>query len=229
MDKKIAVVEDEKDIRDSLKVVLGREDYAVSAYEDGTEALLGFKKDVPDLVILDWMMPGISGIDLLKIIRNDSRFAKCGVVMLTAKSSELNIVDALNVGADDYIVKPYRKEELLARIKAVLRRYGPVKEEKNELLKLGTVWVNKATFQAGDGDGKFELSPMEFRMLSLFVSNPGRLFTRGQILRQFWQDSDSVEERAVDIHIARLREKMGKAGKLIETIRGLGYRVRESS
>jgi two-component system, OmpR family, phosphate regulon response regulator PhoB len=229
MNRKIAVVEDEKDIRDSLKLILSREDYGVTVYADGTEALIGFKENVPALALLDWMLPGLSGIDLLKILRNDSRFKKCGIIMLTAKSSELNIVDALNLGADDYVVKPYKKEELIARIKAVLRRYVSSDDKKEELLRLNNIWVNRASYQAGDADSRFDLTPMEFRMLSMFVSSPGRLFTRSQIMHQFWQDSDSVDERAVDIHIARLRDKMGKNGKLIETIRGLGYRVRESS
>jgi len=227
MGRKIAIVEDEKDIRESLEILLKREDYEAVSYPDGTEALIGFKQSVPDLVLLDWMMPGLSGIDLLKVLRNDSRFRKCGIIMVTAKSSEISVVDALNVGADDYVVKPYRKEELLARMKAVIRRYCPPDEKKDDTLRLGEVWVNKLSFQAGDGETKFDLTPMEFRLLSLFVSNPGRLFTRSHIIRQFWQDDSEVEERAVDIHIARLRDKMKKSGRLIETVRGLGYRVRE--
>lgn len=225
--EKIAIVEDEDDIRESLKIILEKEDYKVEAYEDGTEALVGFKKEVPDLIILDWMLPKLSGIDILKVIRNDKNFSKCGVIMLTAKSLELNIIEALNLGADDYVVKPYRREELLARIRAVLRRYKSTDKVEEKILKYGELWFNRVSYQAGDGKGVFDLTPMEFKILSTFISNPGKLFTRKQLISEFWKGDKEVDERAVDVHIARLRDKMGESGKFIETVRGLGYRLRE--
>ncbi|MFB3851442.1 MAG: response regulator [Acidobacteriota bacterium] len=229
MQERIAIVEDEDDIRESLQILLEREDYIVSAYEDGTEALVGFKTEIPDIILLDWMLPKLSGIDILKILRNDQKFSKTGIIMVTAKSLEINIVDALNLGADDYIVKPFKKEELIARIKAVMRRYkisqGDSVEEK--VVRFGEVWVNLLSYQAGDADGAFDLTPMEFKILSHFILNAGKLFTRNQIISQFWDSGEEVDERAVDVHIARLREKMKKSGKIIETVRGLGYRLRE--
>lgn len=230
MEEKIAIVEDEDDIRESLKLLLEREGYNVTDYEDGTEALVGFKNEIPDLILLDWMLPRLSGIDILKIVRNDQKFSKTGIIMVTAKSLEINIVDALNLGGDDYIVKPFKKEELLARIKAVLRRYKTSQSESvsEKIVRFQEVWVNLLSYQAGDANGPFDLTPKEFKILSHFILNAGKLFTRTQIISQFWDSNEDVEERAVDVHIARLREKMGKSGKIIETVRGLGYRLRET-
>ncbi len=230
MEEKIAIVEDEDDIRESLKLLLEREGYNVTDYEDGTEALVGFKNEIPDLILLDWMLPRLSGIDILKIVRNDQKFSKTGIIMVTAKSLEINIVDALNLGGDDYIVKPFKKEELLARIKAVLRRYKTSQSESvsEKIVRFQEVWVNLLSYQAGDANGPFDLTPKEFKILSHFILNAGKLFTRTQIIAQFWDSNEDVEERAVDVHIARLREKMGKSGKIIETVRGLGYRLRET-
>lgn len=230
MEEKIAIVEDEDDIRESLKLLLEREGYNVTDYEDGTEALVGFKNEIPDLILLDWMLPRLSGIDILKIVRNDQKFSKTGIIMVTAKSLEINIVDALNLGGDDYIVKPFKKEELLARIKAVLRRYKTSQSESvsEKIVRFQEVWVNLLSYQAGDANGPFDLTPKEFKILSHFILNAGKLFTRTQIIAQFWDLKEDVEERAVDVHIARLREKMGKSGKIIETVRGLGYRLRET-
>lgn len=230
MREKIAIIEDEDDIRESLKLLLEREDYNVASYGDGTEALVGFKNGIPDMILLDWMLPKLSGIDILKIVRNDKNFSKTGIVMVTAKSFEINIVDALNLGADDYIVKPFKKEELIARIRAVLRRYKGSENESiaNKIIKYEEVWINLGSYQAGDSNGPFDLTPKEFKILSHFILNAGKLFTRSQIISQFWDTKEDVEERAVDVHIARLRDKMGKSGKIIETVRGLGYRLRET-
>ncbi|MCX7831197.1 MAG: response regulator transcription factor, partial [Acidobacteria bacterium] len=199
MQEKIAIVEDEDDIRESLQVLLEREDYVVFAYEDGTEALVGFKKEIPDIILLDWMLPKLSGIDILKIVRNDEKFSQTGIVMVTAKSLEINIVDALNLGADDYIVKPFKKEELLARVKAVLRRYKSSKSDmiSEKIVRFGEVWVNLLSYQAGDAKGPFDLTPKEFKILSHFILNAGKLFTRNQIISQFWDPGEDVDERAV--------------------------------
>lgn len=229
MSIKVAIVEDEKDIRDSLKILLEKEGFDVTTYEDGTEALLGFKYEIPDIILLDWMLPKLSGIDILKILRNDKDFSKTGIIMVTVKSFEINIVNALNLGADDYVTKPYRKEELIARIKAILRRYKTKEDDRvdDKILKFKDVWVNLLTYKAGNNEVTFDLTAMEFKILSHFIMNEGRLFTRSQLISAFWKEDDDVDERAVDVHIARLREKMGKSGKIIETVRGLGYRLKE--
>lgn len=227
MAARIAVVEDESDILETLALSLRREGYEADGYADGAEALLGFRKRVPDLVVLDWMMPGMSGLDLLRIVRSDKRFARCGVVMLTARGSEMDVVTGLNLGADDFVVKPFKTRELLARLKAVLRRYGADAEAEGSIRRLGALWLEPATYRAGDSKGTFDLTPTEFKILDMLMRHPGRVYTRGQILSSIWPDDRAVDDRAVDVHIARLRDKMVPHGSLVETLRGVGYRIRE--
>lgn len=228
MAQRVAVVEDEADIRDTLALALRREGYDVEDYADGASALLGFRGRVPDLVLLDWMLPGLSGLDLLRVLRADSRFARCGVVMVTARGSEVDIVAGLNQGADDYVVKPFKSRELLARVRAVLRRYAAAAPSGTEgLRRHGEVWLEPATFRAGNASGPFDLTPTEFKLLDLLMRHPGRVYTRGQVLSALWPDDRAVEDRAVDVHVARLREKMGASARAVETVRGVGYRLGE--
>lgn len=227
MNERIAIVEDEDDLRESLKTLLEREEYYVKDFKDGTDALVGIKEEEFDLLLLDWMIPRLSGIELLKIIRNDSNYNTLAVIMVTAKTMEINIVNALNLGADDYIIKPFRREELLARVKAVLRRYKLKEKKESPLLKYGEIWADTSKHKAGDLQKIFNLTPMEFKILVYLIENAGKLFTREQILSQFWEEEKDVDIRAVDVHIARMREKMGNSGKVIETVRGLGYRMKE--
>ena len=227
MAARIAVVEDEADILETLSLALRREGFEADAYPDGAEALLGFRQRVPDLILLDWMLPGMSGLDLLRVVRSDKRFARCGVVMLTARGAEVDIVAGLNCGADDYMVKPFKTRELLARVRAVLRRFGGSAEAEGVIRRLGDVWLEPATYRAGNSKGTFDLTPTEFKVLEMFMRHPGRVYTRGQILSAIWSDDRAVDDRAVDVHIARLRDKMGSHGTLIETVRGVGYRIRE--
>lgn len=227
MNERIAIVEDEDDLRESLKTLLEREEFYVKDFKDGTDALVGIKEEEFDLLLLDWMIPRLSGIELLKIIRNDSNYNTLAVIMVTAKTMEINIVNALNLGADDYIIKPFRREELLARVKAVLRRYKLKEKKESQLLKYGEIWADTSKHKAGDLQKIFNLTPMEFKILVYLIENAGKLFTREQILSQFWEEEKDVDIRAVDVHIARMREKMGNSGKVIETVRGLGYRMKE--
>lgn len=226
---RIAVVEDEADIRDTLALALAREGYQTDTYRDGAEALLGFRQKVPDLVLLDWMLPGLSGFDLLRILRTDARFAKVAVVMLTARGTEVDIVAALSHGADDYVIKPFRTRELLARLKAVLRRYSAEHGPQETIRRLGDLWLEPATYRAGSDKGAFDLTPTEFKLLEMLMRHPGRVFTRGQILQSLWPDDKAVEDRAIDVHVARLREKMGALGKVVETVRGVGYRLKDGT
>jgi len=227
MAERVAVVEDEPDILESLALALRRQGYDVDGYPDGAEALLGFRQRVPDLVLLDWMLPGMSGLDLCRVLRSDSRFARCAVIMLTARGSEMDVVAGLGQGADDYVVKPFRTREVLARIKAVLRRFQ-APEASSSVRRVGDLWLEPATYRAGDPSGAFDLTPMEFRLLEMLLRHPGRVYTRGQVLSSLWPDDRAVEDRAVDVHIARLRDKMGASGKAIETVRGVGYRIKDS-
>jgi len=226
---RVAVVEDEADIRDTLALALTREGHQTETYRDGAEALLGFRQKVPDLVLLDWMLPGLSGFDLLRILRTDARFARVAVVMLTARGTEVDIVAALGQGADDYVVKPFRTRELLARVKAVLRRYAGEPGPHDAIRRLGELWLEPATYRAGSNKGAFDLTSTEFKLLEMLMRHPGRVFTRGQILQAIWPDDRAVEDRAVDVHVARLRGKMGPSGKAVETVRGVGYRMKDGA
>lgn len=226
MAARIAVVEDERDILETLALSLRREGFEADEYPDGAEALLGFRQKVPDLVLLDWMLPGMSGIDLLRVLRSDKRFERCGIIMLTARGTEVDVVTGLNLGADDYVVKPFKTRELFARVRALLRRLGGESGAEAAVRRLGEVWVEPATYRAGDAKETFDLTPTEFKLLEMLLRHPGRVYTRGQILTAIWPDDRAVDDRAVDVHIARLREKMGKQGALVETVRGVGYRVR---
>jgi two-component system phosphate regulon response regulator PhoB len=222
---RVAVVEDEQDIRETLCFALEREGYEASGFADGAAALLAFRERVPDVVVLDWMLPGMSGFDLCRILRGDQRFARTGVLMVTARGTEMDVVAGLNAGADDYVVKPFRTRELLARLKALLRRTAQA-ESGPGLKRLGEVWLDPATYRSGAGERVFDLTPTEFKLLELLIRHPGRVYTRGQILTTLWPEDRAVEDRAVDVHIARLREKMGQEGSLVETVRGVGYRLK---
>ena len=227
MAERIAVVEDEPDILETLALALQREGHDVDVYPDGAQALLGFRQRVPDLILLDWMLPGMSGLDLCRVLRADSRFAKTAIVMVTARGQEMDVVAALSQGADDYVVKPYRTRELMARVKAVLRRFKAPEGTQSGVRRSGELWLEASTYRAGDSKGVFDLTPTEFKLLEMLMRHPGRVYTRGQILSTLWPDDRAVEDRAVDVHIARLREKMRASGLFVETVRGVGYRLRE--
>ena len=224
MGQRIAVIEDERDILETLCHALEREGYESMACPDGASALLAFRERVPDLVLLDWMLPGLSGLDLCRILRGDQRFVRTPICMLTARGTEMDVVAGLNAGADDYVIKPYRTRELLARVKALLRRAAQAAEQ-NALRRFGDLWMDTTTYRAGAQDAVFDLTPTEFKLLELLLRHPGRVYTRGQILSNLWPDDRAVEDRAVDVHIARLRDKMGAEGRLVETVRGVGYRL----
>ncbi len=225
MVQRIAIVEDEKDILETLCHAFDREGFESLAFTDGNIALLGFRDRVPDLVILDWMLPGLSGIDLCRILRADQRYSHTSILMLTARATEMDTVAGLNAGADDYVVKPFRTRELVARVRALLRRGSQIAEQR-AFRRFGHLWLDTASYRAGIGDRAFDLTPTEFKLLELFMRHPGRVYTRVQILSDLWPDDRAVEDRAVDVHIARLREKMSPDGGLIETVRGVGYRMK---
>jgi two-component system phosphate regulon response regulator PhoB len=223
--QRIAVVEDEPDILETLCYALGREGYECAGFPDGAAALLAFRDRVPDLAIIDWMLPGMSGIDLCRILRGDQRFGRTGLLILTARGTEMDVVTGLNAGADDYVIKPFRHRELLARVKAILRRYATA-DQAQGIKRVGEVWIDTTSYRAGSGDVVFDFTPTEFKILELLLRHPGRVYTRGQILNNLWPEDKAVEDRAVDVHIARLREKMGRQGPVVETVRGVGYRLK---
>ena len=219
---RILIVEDEESYREPLVYQLTREGYDVSAAATGEEGLELFTKGGIDLVLLDLMLPGLDGTALCRRIREQSRVP---IIMLTAKSEESDIVTGLEVGADDYLAKPFSPKVLIARIKSVLRRVNPTElEESSTSLKRGVLTMNRGTREAAIDGHALSLTFSEFEILYLLARRPGWVFTRNQIVNEVKGDDYPVTERAVDVQMVSLRRKLGGHGDLIETVRGVGYR-----
>ena len=224
MSTTILVIEDEPAIQELISVNLSFAGHKVLRAFDAEQAQILIRAELPDLILLDWMLPGASGITLAKKLRNDERTRQVPVIMLTAKGSEHDKIEGLEAGADDYITKPFSPKELMARIKAVLRRRAP--QLTDDLIKIGTLTLDPATHRVtGDGQS-LSLGPTEFRLLHFFMTHTERVFSRAQLLDQVWGDHVFVEERTVDVHIRRLRKALEPTGhdSHIETVRGAGYR-----
>ncbi len=220
----ILLVEDEPGIQELLKLNLGQAGHKVTAADDAEGALQYLKTTLPDVILLDWMLPGMSGVQLARRLRSQDRTRDIPIIMLTARTDETDKVEGLETGADDYITKPFSPKELMARIKAVLRRRAP--QLTSDIVESGGLRLDPATHRLW-GDGKpFELGPTEFRLLHFFMTHPERVHSRAQLLDQVWGDHVFVEERTVDVHIRRLRKSLELTGHdhLIETVRGSGYR-----
>jgi two-component system phosphate regulon response regulator PhoB len=221
----ILVVEDEPAILELLKVNLVDAGYEVLAAPDGETAQTLLKDSLPDLVLVDWMLPGVSGLSLAKQLRADARTRELPLIMVTARSDEADKVAGLEAWVDDYVTKPFSPRELKARIKSVLRRRAP--EAAQEPLQAGSLKLDPATHRVTVDEQPVHLGPTEFRLLRFFLARPERVHSRTQLLDQVWGDHVYIEERTVDVHIRRLRialEPFGQAG-LIETVRGSGYRL----
>jgi two-component system phosphate regulon response regulator PhoB len=220
----VLLVEDEPGIRELLTLNLGQAGHQVVAAGDAEGALRFLKSSLPDVILLDWMLPGISGIDLCRRLRGDDRYRQVPIIMLTARGEERDKVLGLDTGADDYITKPFSPRELISRINAVLRRRAPQMTE--DAVEVGGLRLDPVGHRVyGDGHA-LELGPTEFRLLHFFMTHPDRVYARAQLLDQVWGDDVFVEERTVDVHIRRLRialEPSGHAG-LVQTVRGAGYR-----
>lgn len=220
----ILVVEDEPAIQELIAVTLTIAGYQVLRASD-TEAAQKIMLEVqPDLVLVDWMMPGQSGIVLIRTLRSDARTRHIAVIMLTARSADQDAVLALESGADDYITKPFSPREMVARIYAVLRRRSP--HVTTDLITLGQLRLDPATHSVTASGLQVELSPTEFRLLHYFMAQPKRVHSRAHLLNQVWSVNSFLEERTVDAHIRRLRNALEASGQqaCIETVRGLGYR-----
>ena len=220
---KILVVEDEAPIAELIAVNLRHNGYHITWASDGAVAQRELEQQMPDLILLDWMLPGDSGITLAKRWRSDDRTKAVPIIMLTARSTENDRVQGLDAGADDYISKPFSTKELLARIRAVLRRRAP--EPENTLLELGSLSLDTGTYRVQFAGQPLQLGPTEFKLLHYLMKNAERVHSRAQLLDRVWGDHVFIEERTVDVHIKRLREAMGEAGSMIETVRGAGYRI----
>lgn len=218
---KILVVDDEADILHLLKYNLSKECFTVFTAKDGEDGFNKVKEISPDLVILDVVMPKMHGTEVCRLIKEDERYKNIPVIMLTAKSTEKNIVDGLNIGADDYVTKPFSIKVLIARVKALLRR----KEEiQHDILKIGELELNLTTREAFFEGENIELTFSRFQILALFLSNPNVAFSRKDIIVKIKGEDYPVTERAIDVHIVELRKKLKSYGKYIKSIRGVGYK-----
>ena len=223
MSAHIFVVEDEKPILTLLTYNLQKEGYKVSSSSNGEEALSNIKEKKPDLVLLDWMLPDLSGIDVCKSLRRDKNFKNLPIIMLTAKGEEEDKVKGLESGVDDYITKPFGFNELMARIKALLRRSDP-KTVSDDLI-FEDLKLDRTEKRVFRDNNEIHLGPTEFRLLEFFLLNPKRVFSRDQILESVWPNNINVESRTIDVHIRRLRQYIYLSGKkeLVRTVRSAGY------
>lgn len=223
-DKHILVVEDEAPIRDMLRFSLERAEFRVTEAEDAQQARLAIAADPPDLVLLDWMMPGVSGAEYARELRREELTRDLPIIMVTARVDEEDRVRGLNLGADDYIVKPFSSSELVARVRAVLRRSLPGNED--ETIEVDGLLLDGVSQRVSAGEAAVKLGPTEFRLLRFFMSNPERVYSREQMLDRVWGQNVYVEERTVDVHIRRLRKALAPHGfdAFIQTVRGSGYR-----
>ena len=224
MTAKVLIIEDEKAVREMLCFTLKNNGFEILEAEDSNSALDALQENEINLILLDWMLPGKQGIEISKLLRSSSETKNIPIIMLTAKSDESDKVLGLESGADDYITKPFSPKELVARIKALLRRTAPQKDM--EVVKYGNITLNPMTHKVTDGDSNIELGPTEFKLLHFFMTHPERVFSRSQLLDLVWGRNIYVEERTVDVHILRLRKSfVSDSSKCIQTVRGAGYRM----
>lgn len=220
----IYLVEDDESIRELVVYTLNSQGMEAEGFEVPSAFWKAVEKRVPDLVLLDIMLPEEDGLEILKKLRKRNDTRQLPIAMLTAKGSEYDTVKGLDSGADDYIPKPFRMMELVSRVKALLRRAGHIEEEEQDYT-LGCLAVSRQRHQVKVGGEEIVLTLKEFEMLLLLISNPGIVFTRAQLLDKIWGYQFDGESRTVDVHIRTLRQKLGKAGQYIETVRGMGYKI----
>ncbi len=225
--KTILVVEDEEDILELVEYNLGKNGFAVTTVTSGEEALQSIRSKLPDLVLLDLMLPGIDGLEICKHLKTDPKTQPIPVIMLTAKGEESDIVTGLELGADDYITKPFSPKVLIARIRTVLRRKAREKVDDSSVLRIHDLFIHPGRHEVLVSGERAELTFTEFRILHLLARRPGWVFTRSQIVDLVRGEDYPVTDRAVDVHIVGLRKKLGSSGNFIETVRGVGYRMRE--
>ncbi|MBC7938491.1 MAG: phosphate regulon transcriptional regulator PhoB [Chitinophagaceae bacterium] len=221
----ILVVEDEPAIAELVALNLRHDGHEVRTVAHADDAQRAVQAELPDLVVLDWMLPGEPGVLLARRWRSDARTRQLPIVMLTARSTELDVVQGLDAGADDYIAKPFSTAELLARIRAVLRRKAP--ESLDTAVQVGRLRLDPTTMRVHADATEVHLGPTEFRLLRYLMNYPERVHSRSQLLDRVWGDHVFIEERTVDVHIKRLRDALGDTGcaAMIETVRGAGYRL----
>ncbi|MDB4821070.1 phosphate regulon transcriptional regulator PhoB [Candidatus Pelagibacter sp.] len=223
MSANIYIVEDEEPIITLIKYNLEKEGYKVFFSENGNDGIKGIKNSLPDLVLLDWMLPDFSGVEICKNLKKDIKFKNIPIIMLTAKGEEEDKIKGLNSGADDYITKPFSFPELLARVKALLRRSKP--SVVADIVEFEDLKIDRMTRRVYRKKKEIHLGPKEYDLLNFFIKNPKRVYSREQILENVWSENINVENRTIDVHIRRLRQNINIIGvkELIRTVRSAGY------
>ncbi|MDD5266225.1 MAG: phosphate regulon transcriptional regulator PhoB [Methylococcales bacterium] len=221
---KILVVEDEDAIRAMLMMILEQAGFMPIAAADAEEAQIALDNNGPDLILLDWMLPGISGVEWARRLKKETLYREIPIILLTARGEEEDKVKGLEIGADDYVTKPFSPKELVARIRAVLRRSGKIQGQAQ--ITLGDLILDTEQHRLSIGDKQLEVSPTEFRLMHFFMTHPDKVYSRTQLLDQVWGRSVYIEERTIDVHIRRLRKILEEYGRedLVQTVRGFGYR-----
>ena len=220
----ILVVDDQPAIREMIGFALSRAGFDVDEAADSQEAITQITNNPPSLVLLDWMLPDISGVDLARRLKKDDLTSNLPIIMLTARSEEHDKIRGLEIGADDYVTKPFSPRELVARINAVLRRVEP--QAEGEVLAAGSLQLDPTSHRVNVDGQAVDLGPTEFRLLHFFMTNPERVYSRSQLLDRVWGQNIYIEERTVDVHIRRLRKVLAEynCDKMVQTVRGAGYR-----
>jgi two-component system phosphate regulon response regulator PhoB len=226
----VLVVEDDIAIRDMLCFSLKHSGFECMPVGEAEQGLALIKEQKPDLILLDWMLPGIDGIEFIRRLRANEFLADIPVIMLTAKGESDDLIKGLSVGADDYINKPFSPPELVARMKAVLRRSNVAEPSDKQELQVAGLVLDTKSHRVSVDDTRLDLGPTEFRLLHFFMRNPERAYSRGQLLDHVWGDTVYIEERTVDVHIRRLRKALEPSNheNLVQTVRGVGYRFSEA-
>jgi two-component system, OmpR family, phosphate regulon response regulator PhoB len=221
--RKILVVEDESDVADLLTLNFRKAGFRISTAADGASGLQKAREDRPDFIVLDLMLPKMSGLEVCKILKSDTATSHIPILMLTAKAEEIDRIVGLEFGADDYVTKPFSPREIVLRIRAILRRG----EIPGESLKAGPISIDAGRHEVRVNGKQVHLTSLEFKLLQTLMQRRGRVQNRDRLLNEVWGYEAVIDTRTVDTHVRRLREKLGKAGDAIETVRGFGYRVRE--
>ena len=221
----VLIVEDDEDIAELLEYNLQRQGFRPSCAGTGEEGLREARENRPDLILLDLMLPGLSGLEVCRALKDAEATASIPVIMLTAKGEEEDIVAGFNAGADDYVTKPFRPKILLARVQAVLRRGASGRQDETQPVQVGELVIHPGRHEVADSSGPIDLTRTEFRILQYLASRPGWVFTRSQIVRAVHGDDYPVTGRSVDVQVAALRRKLGDSGAMIQTVRGVGYKM----
>jgi len=227
----VLVIDDEKDLLELVRYNLEKEGYRIKTAENGEAGLETAARELPDIVIVDLMLPGIDGLDVCRRLRSDQRTARTPIIMLTAKSAETDRVVGLEIGADDYVTKPFSPRELAARIKAVLRRVSSQQtpEPQSRIIRRGGLTIDFERRGVRCGDENIDLTATEFRLLQILARHPGRVYSRSELIEGALGKEIAVVDRTIDVHITSLRRKLGAYGDRIETARGFGYRFQEET